>query len=192
MTHKTNGESNYNHYGNIAISDIYGEDAKYVLWHYPKDVLNAMKLSWYRYFISSTSLPVSPENKVNIKTLIAVYDYGLYGKFPMDLAQHSQLVKDAQHQPYVFLLLGLPIVFFFALYRALTNKPNTAPLDKTQRTLLLFMCLNIAMVAILGCTFDFHETARYRFITDGFSVALLGFLITHLAIRKEAQAGTTS
>jgi hypothetical protein len=185
MKHKTNGEVNYNHYGNIAISDVYGEDAKYVLRHYPTAVLNAMKLSWYRFFISSSALPVSPGNKENIPTLITLYDYVFYGKFPIDLAPHSRLVKDAQHQPYLILLFGLPLVFLYALYRALFNPAKGRSLDSVQRPLVFFILLNVSMVAVLGCTFDFHETARYRFITDGLSVVLLGFLITAVTERNK-------
>ncbi len=188
-THKSNGEVNYNHYGNIAICNIYGEDAAYVLLHYPKAYLNAMRLSCYRYFISSSALPVSPGNQAKIPWMIEIYDYAVYGKCPVDLAGVSRLVKEGGRPPYLFLLLGLPLVFAHALYRALRPGPAPRRLSTAQRSFLLFACFNIALVFLLGCAFDFLETARYRFMTDGLSVVLLGFLAHALPGRRRVNLG---
>lgn len=181
-THKSTGAVNYNHYGNIAICKIYGKDARYVLTHYPKVFFISTALSWYRYFVSSSALPVSPQNQEKILPVIRLYDNWLYGKFPFDLAPYSRLISRGGYPPYVFLLLGLPFVLFYGLFRAVW--PGPARLNRAQRLAVLFLCFNIFAVAALGCTFDFLETARYRFMTDGLSVVLLGLLFETAVLRR--------
>lgn len=176
-THKRNGEVNYNHYGNIAICNQYGEDARAVLRAQPEAYAYAMALSWYRYFLPSHSVPVSPQNRAEIGPALTFYDYAIFGKMPVDLSRWSVLVERGGHPPAVFLLFGLPVVFFYGAYRFLLGRDWTLP----QRVLLGFMLFNIAMIAVMGCAFDFHETARYRFLTDGLSVVLLGLMLTGVA-----------
>lgn len=176
--HKTNGAVNYNHYGFIANNNVYGADAKYVLLHEPRHFLIATAQSWYRYFKSSSALPVSPENQQHMRPMMALYDYGVYGKCPTDLAPYSRLVEKTETSPHFFLLLGLPLVLFYGLYGAWC--PAAVGLDQTQRPLLIFLVFTIFMVAALGCTFDYLETARYRFTTDGLSVVLAGLLLARL------------
>tara|TARA_R110001592_G_scaffold3348_4_gene18674 strand:- start:162 stop:1220 length:1059 start_codon:yes stop_codon:yes gene_type:complete len=177
--HKSNDSVNYNHYGFIANCDVYGADAKYVLFHQPKHFILSTIQAWYRYFKSSSALPVSPENQQYIRPVIALYDYGIYGKVPGDLSGYSRLVEITQTSPYLSLLLGLPLVLFYGVWRAL--RPGHWQLTMAQRALLAFACFTIFMVAVLGCTFDFLETSRYRFTTDGLSVVLLGLLLHHVA-----------
>ena len=50
-------------------------------------------------------------------------------------------------------------------------------MNPAQRATLAFMVFTIFMVAFLGCSLDYLETARYRFTTDGLSVVLLGLCI---------------
>jgi hypothetical protein len=180
-THKRNDAVNYNHYGYIANCNVYGADAKYVLLHQPKHFIISTVQSWYRYFKSSSALPISPGNQEHIRPLIAFYDHIIYGKSPFDLSEHSRMVAKTNTPPYVFLLLGLPLVLLYGVYRAL--RPGTFGLAPPQRALLLFLGFNIFMVAALGCTFDYLETARYRFTTDGLSLVLLGLLLHNTGLR---------
>lgn len=176
-THKTNDAVNYNHYGFIANCNVYGADAKYVLLHQPKHFLISTVQSWYRYFKSSSALPISPENQQHITPLIAFYDHVLYGKVPVDLSKYNRLIEMTGTPPYLFLLLGLPLVLLYGVYRAV--RPGRFGLTGAQRGVLLFIGFTIFMVAALGCTFDYLETARYRFTTDGLSLVLLGMALQH-------------
>lgn len=187
-THKSTGAVNYNHYGNIAVCNIYGRDARYVMRHYPRAYFNAVALSVYRYFTSSTDLPVSPHNKQRILKFIALYDYLGYGKSPINLHPYSRLVQKAGQAPCFFLLIGLPLVFLHGLYRVFRSRQPA--LNRTQRIVVLFLCFNILVVFALGCALDFLETARYRFMTDAFSVALLGLLLQ--SVRPIKNTGAAS
>jgi hypothetical protein len=177
-THKANGKVNYNHFGYIENCEVYGADAKYVLLHEPRHFIVSTVQSWYRYFKSSSDLPVAPENQQHIRPMLAFYDHILYGKVPFDLSPWSRLVEKTQSAPSVFLLVGLSLAFFFGLYRA--ARPG---LSAAQRATLAFMVFTIFMVAFLGCSLDYLETARYRFTTDGLSVVLLGLLIHSMRIK---------
>lgn len=174
-THKANGSVNYNHYGYIANCDVYGADAKYVLRNHPWHFVVAAGQSWYRYFKSSSDLPVSPQNQDTMRPAIAFYDYAVYGKSPVDLSGWLRIVEKTGSPPYFFLLLGLPLVWGYGLWRA--ARPGARGFSTPQRAVVLFLVLNIAYVAILGCSLDYLETARYRFTTDGLSVVLLGMLL---------------
>ena len=171
-THKANGKVNYNHFGYIVNCEVYGADAKYVLLHEPRHFIVSTVQSWYRYFKSSSDLPVAPENQQHMRPMLAFYDHFIYGKVPFDLSPWSRLVEKTQSPPCVFLLLGLPLVLFYSAYRAW--RPAPLGLSHAQRATLAFMVFTIFMVAVLGCSLDYLETARYRFTTDGLSVVLLG------------------
>lgn len=187
QTHKSNGAVNYNHYGNIEISRIYGQDAWYVLLHRPKVYLLSLAVSGYRYFKSSSALPVSLENQAKISWITACYDYAVYGKCPFDLSPYLRIVKRTGDPPYFFLLIGLPLVWVHALYRVW--KPGLILLTVPQREVIFFLCFTILMVAVLGCALDFTDGARYRFKTDAYSLALLGVLLRNLQF-GHVSAGT--
>ena len=187
QTHKSTGAVNYNHLAFIPICDQYGKDALYVLTHHPRYFLIATTLSWFRYFKSSTALPVSPDNREALGLLVPLYDHVAYGKLPFDLAPYSRFIQLAGTPPYLFLLLGLPLVFAYGLYVVFKGASGPIALTRAQRLVILFLCFNILFVAVLGCTFDVLETSRYRFMTDALSVALLGVLIQHALARWQGR-----
>jgi len=176
QVHKSTGAPNYNHMGEIAICEQYGNDARYVLVHEPKQFLAATAVAWYRYFRSSAELPVSARNSRVLRAVTAVYDRLFYGKLPLASISRLSLVRTAG-PPYVFLFLSLVAAFAYGLYAAFARADRGRGLTRSQRITVLFLCFNILYVAVLGCTFDVLETCRYRFMTDGLSVALLGLLI---------------
>jgi len=180
--HKSTGAVNYNHAAFIDICKVYGEDARWALFHRPKAFVYALATSWYRYFKSSGALPVSLHSQAHMQPMQWLYDHVFYGKLPFDLAPYSRLVDKGGNPPYLFLIFGLPALFCFGVYRLLWRPPPT-PAD---RALLAYLLFNIAFVAVLGCTFDFHETARYRFKTDAFSLVLLGLVVQGIAARRRA------
>lgn len=185
--YKSTGAVNYNHFGTIAVSNVYGRDARYVLLHYPKAYLHAVAQSFYRYFIPGSALPVAPQNRAHIQFMLDFYDYGVYGKLPYLPGPLAKLRNWGNYPPHLLLLFGLPLLLGYGLYLVLPGKSVALPLTRAQRGVLLFLCLNIAMVAALGCAFDFLETARYRFKTDAFYFALLGMLLHKIGCARSRQ-----
>lgn len=176
QSHKANGAVNYNHYGNIALSNLYGADAKAVLFHHPKAFLAATALSWYRYFQPASAPPVSPQNKAKIRPVLRFYDHVLFGKLPVDPQSLGNFIARAGHPPYIGLLFLLPLAILFGLWRVCFP----GALSPAQRGVIFYCCTVIGMVAVLGCSLDFLETARYRFNTDALSLALLGRLLVEI------------
>ncbi|MBI1320593.1 MAG: hypothetical protein GC168_16845 [Candidatus Hydrogenedens sp.] len=177
-THKRNGEVNYNHYGNIAICKVYGQDARYVLFHRPEAYLAAVAMSAYRFLGPTDSPPVSPQNKAAMPWALGFYNKVVYAQFPLDLRPHIPWLARAGFTPYLSLFLGLPAAFLFGVWSLVRwcRSTRTLRLDP-QRLVLGFLLANIVVVAVLGCALDFHETARYRFLVSAFSVALMGMLL---------------
>lgn len=179
--HKSNGAVNYNHYGLIDVAQVYGADARYALRHAPWSYVVAVSQSWYRYFIPSHALPVSPHNQATMPWAIGLYNTLVYGRIPMAWVDSFKVVQQGGHPPHLFLLLGLPLVWGWGVWRALGR--GRSPLSHAQRGVLLFITFNILMVMGLGCALDFLETARYRFMTDGLSVVLLGLMLQDIRRR---------
>jgi hypothetical protein len=172
--HKSTGAVNYNHYGLIAAAQLYGRDAKYALLHDPWSYAVAVSQSMYRYFIASHALPVSPHNQAHMGWMLWIYDELVYGKLPHSWVGSWRIVQLGQYPPYFVLIIALPLVFFYGVARALGWGPA---LSHAQRGTLAFMCFTILCVFALGCALDFLETARYRFMTDGLSLVLLGMAL---------------
>ncbi len=178
--YKSTGAVNYNHYGNIAICRVYAKDARYGLFHRPQAFLTSVVFATFRYFVPSSDLPVSPGNQQQIRGIIAFYD-ALHGKVPFSLGPLESFWERVGHRPFLFFLLGLPVLFLFGLQAAVRRPQGMDALDFPRRAVLAFFCFHIAMVAALGCSLDFLDAARYRFVTDAFYIALLGLLLSRLA-----------
>jgi hypothetical protein len=177
QTHKRNGEVNYNHYGNIAICKVYGEDARYILRHRPEAYAAAVALSAYRFLGPTHSPPVSPQNKAAIPWAIGFYDRVVLAQLPFDLRPHVPWFERAGFTPYLTLLLGVPAAFAFGVWTlARWCRDNRTLCLDPPRIVIGFLLANIALVALLGCALDFHETARYRFLVSAYSVALAGMM----------------
>ncbi|HOZ46317.1 MAG TPA: hypothetical protein PLO37_12020 [Candidatus Hydrogenedentes bacterium] len=186
QTHKSTGGVNYNHLATIAISDQYGKDARYVLLHHPRAFLIAVAISSFRYFAPATTLPVSSGNREALRWPMAFYDNVLYGRWPFDTTS-CRFLEMAQAVPYVFLLIGLPAAVLYGLIAAARGQAGPARLSRTQRIVILYLCFNIVFVAVMGCCLDARETSRYRFMTDGLSVALIGLLAQRIIAALRAK-----
>ena len=155
------GFVNYNHYGFIGIAAQYAQDTRYILTHYPRALLHGGLRGWSLYFDSSSDYLFFYETTEQIRVqglAVRLYDHLLYGRIP-------------KHGLCLFLLIVLPLLVVFGL-RAARNP--ALPFDATQRVLLLYLTFNILYVACVGNTFNATENNRIRFMTDPFSLILLG------------------
>ncbi|HPO16353.1 MAG TPA: hypothetical protein PLI09_23155 [Candidatus Hydrogenedentes bacterium] len=187
--YKSTGGVNYNHVGFIGISEVYGKDARHALRHHPRVFLTSVLFSTYRYFMPSSTLPVSPENQAHIAGIIRFYDSWVYGKLPLGTPVPGSLRERLGHPPYVLLIAGLVLAWGYGMGRLLMVfflRPAESPPRRISLTLpftLCFMCATILMVAGVGCCMDFCETSRYRFVTDGLSLGLFGMLVNDVIYR---------
>lgn len=175
-TTKSTGEVNYNHLSQLKVADLYMEDSKYVLFHYPKTFL--CSTAWAALTFAT------PCNQIEgIDWLKSFYDRVLYGKLDVRIADYIPFLGASQHQPFVFLLLGLPLLFLYNLWLGLGRGPG---LDRAQRAVLLFMAFTVFYVASLSIGVELAETNRYRFETDPFTVAVLGLFVQRVVVSRLA------
>lgn len=113
--------------------------------------------------------------------MITFYDRVFYGRWPFTMAPEHPLRQRGGHPPYLLLLIGLPFLFCFGVYRAVKET------CRSRRFVLLFMLFNVFMIAALGCALDFTDAARYRIMTDGYTVVLIGLLAESVAKRVRAR-----
>jgi FtsH-binding integral membrane protein len=79
--------------------------------------------------------------------------------------------------PFLFLILGLPVLFIFALWMAFKKPIDKIPINENQRVMLFYMCLVIAYVALVGNALEIPENNRFRFLTDAFYVTIFGLVV---------------
>ncbi|MCX5758104.1 MAG: hypothetical protein NTU83_06290, partial [Candidatus Hydrogenedentes bacterium] len=134
---KYTGEVNYNHLSELRISELYMQDAIYGLLHYPKAFVRST--AWAVLTFCSPSRLDAP----SLGWLNTLYDRAAYGKIDVTLARYIPWLGASKHVPYVFLLIGLPTLFVFGLWRTMRSATIA------ERGVLLFMCFTIFYVGSL-------------------------------------------
>lgn len=177
---KSNGPHNFNHLAHIRISNAYMKDSIAAIKHSPKSFALALAVSAYNYFRPSGDYSCSFENSRKLEAWKSWRDCVLAGKLPIEALRHVGPGRVTGSPPYVFLLLGLPLLFLYSLYCSWRGVSGRRPLSTSQRCALLYFCFNILYVGALGVLFDFNETYRYRFTTDPFSLAILGLFVQNV------------
>lgn len=181
---KADGSKNMNHIAYIGISRQYQEDALAVLRAQPQIYLVTLAKAWHIYFRPSGDLCFLNDtgNRDRIASWVDVFDYGASGKIPYDLRFIGPL-SDVSVSPlyvYLFNTLGLPFLLVFGLIVSFRRTRGSDPVvSDAQKYAVLFTCINILYVAILGNAMDYSENMRFRFTTDPLSLVLLGLCLQH-------------
>ena len=169
---KSTGEINFNHYSYIVINNDYLHDDKVVIRASPKNYLaHGVLPAWAIYFTPASNYDALNKNRDKMKPALALYDNLFCGAFPyLDLPAYT---------PYLFLLLGLPAIFLYGTTAALSPRAKFPALSAAQKRLLLYLCLNILYVAVIGNSLERGENNRFRFVTDSFSLAILALALRY-------------
>jgi len=172
---KTNGRSNFNHVGYIAVSEQYMQDAIRGLLDYPAYFFVGLARSSVAYFKSTSDYVPLEGNRLQIPCIRKLYNYLLYAKLPYDLSRIEGLpiYSDRSHYLYLSLLLGLPLLILYGVWIAFFGKH----LDENGRIVTAYLVFNIAFVAVIGNLFEAGENHRFRFLTDPMYVIILSLFI---------------
>jgi hypothetical protein len=169
---KSTGAPNMNHLAYVGISSIYLHDALRVIGHEPSAYLRGVREAWFDYLSSATESSFLDANRDAARSLVGLEDL-VYGRITEPSFERHGL----HYHVYLVLDLGLLLAFVAGLLTAL-GSPGTV--DRETRVLALYLCFNIAWVALVGNSLEVGENNRFRFATDPFSVALLGRLLSRL------------
>jgi hypothetical protein len=182
---KSSGEINYNHAAQLAISDAYGRDALYGVVHYPSAFTATTLQAWLNYFTPGSTRAADSENFPRLKPLAHIHDRLLFGELNFPLEERYPLLEhhDWGQRQYVFLLLGLPFLVGYGFWCAFGFGYSCHRLTREQRLVILYICLNILYVAVVGTTMELNEISRFRFETDPLFVVLVGMLLQHVMSR---------
>jgi len=186
---KSTGLTNYNHLAYLAISEQYLEDSIQVVRHRPKAYLNGVMKSWLTYFTPHGHFGLL-EAPSALSLLNSIYDTFYYGRIPFDMSQTGVLpfCLIPGYHVYLFLFIGLPLLFAYGLMLALSRRSASAGLDRNRRIVILYFCLAMAFVAVPGNLLELTENNRYRFSTEPFSLVLLGLFIQFFLIPRLSRA----
>jgi hypothetical protein len=176
---KSTGEPNFNHLAYVALSEQYLRDSLAVVRHAPRAYLRGIEEAWLDYASSTSDSSFLAPNVDRAKPLTEAYDAFLYGRVPGLVLERGGI----RYRVYAGLVVALPLAWIFGLWRAFGSEEA-----KEARPLVLYLCFNIAWVALVGNSLEVGENNRFRFVTDPLSVALLAMLAERLVERLRPES----
>jgi len=181
---KSTGETNYNHAAFLAISRQYARDCWSVLKEQPTAYVKGVLRSSFVYTKSTSDYGWLIDNRNRIYVLDEIYNRVFYGR--VQLETRIGHVRGAPGQPfdvYVSLIVGLPLLLAFGFWSSFARRSG---LTQAQRAGLLFGCACVAYVALVGNALESGENNRFRFMTDGFTCAVLALLVERVLQSRHA------
>ena len=195
QVYKSTGPPNYNHLAYVAISEQYWKDSWAVMRYKPRAFLKALARSGFIYFKSTSDYASGVHfldetgNLTRVSAINNIYDHIFYGKYYFGplvtrlLARRG--VKIAEIAVYPYLIIWLPLLFYYGARLALKKKAAAAAgLTAAQRLTLSFICFNVLYVALGAGLLTWAESNRMRFLSDPLSAALAGVFVQHFIIRN--------
>lgn len=195
QVYKSTGPINYNHQAYIAISEQYWKDSWAVMRYKPRAYLKALTRSWLIFFRSTSDYASGiyfldeTGNLSRVSRVNEIYDHVVYAKYYAGPLLSRLLafarVRAPGHALYPYLIIWLPLLFYYAARLALKKKAAAAAgLRPAQRLTLAFVCLNVLYVALGAGLLTWAESNRMRFLSDPLSAVLAGVFVQHFIIRK--------
>lgn len=148
------------------------------------------ELSVINPFSPLVRFPMEYRCRETLASVNAFYNSLFYGRIPCDVSQTGILPFNLipGYRVHILLILGLPAVLLYGLLVSLKNQSNKAILDPRQRAVVLYLCIAITFVALVGNLLETRENNRFRFTTDPLSVVLLGLFAQHTVVPRLSRA----
>lgn len=184
---KSTGHINYNHAGQIAISDVYGRDARYALLHYPAAYVATTVQAFFQTFkpaicVLGESTELQRLRPVRRCYQLVLLEGWLSLRFP-DGSRWGRLVGGRWFLVY---LVGIPGLFVFGCWFAFTQYRSKTPAGQVRGAVAAFICGNIFYIIAVGVLMELLETPRFRFMTDPLTIVLLGMALQTAGTRAAA------
>jgi len=171
---------NYNQWGYISLSKAYLHASLEATVLYPFGTLQGLAKAWFYYFKSASDYRLLDYNRRHIDGLSRGSDALFFFRWPWPLEW-----KGRTHFIYIGLLLGLPFLWFFGLRCMGRWRKGRS----VQAVALLWVCANIAFIALIGNTFEEGENNRFRVMSDPLSACLLGIFFEERLRKRECKSG---
>ncbi len=192
----SSGGPNFNNIAYIDIDRQYLKDSIQALLSHPEAHLKSQLRAYFAYFLSSSDNFFVEGNRQRIQYADRLFNLLFYGRvLQHDETTVTRYAKLLQHEEPpltreniatiylpmtlnlgLFLLVGLPLLVFYGLRLAIKSLSQRAP-DLPSRLTLLFMCITVVLVTLVGNSFAAGENNRFRFMVDPFFVVLLGLFL---------------
>jgi hypothetical protein len=169
---RANGNPSFHHLAYVGISDQFLSDSVAMTLAYPESYIKGTLGGWFLYFRSASDFHGVEQNRKRISDHNALFDRIVFLKTPDILAQGGK-----RYPVYISILLGLPLLFIYAIRLLFKKNANGYILNDNQRIALMFLCFHILFVAVVGNTLQSGENNRFRFTTDPFYLVLLGLFL---------------
>ncbi len=183
---KSTGAVNPNHLSFLEVQKIHLADARATVREHPRALAKSLSTAWFTYFLPATDFPFFDHNRPRIAALDRAFNVVFHGQM-LDASDRKKVRQAPWWQlPFytgTFLLLGLPALWIWALWRLVTGFRN-GDIWLSRAFPIAFLLFNIAFVTAVSNLASCFENNRYRFSLDAFHFVLIGLLLTWIADRR--------
>lgn len=185
---KSSGVQNLNHLAYVNISTQYTADASRVLVSQPSRYAFAVAKAFVIYFYPASDNRLLGENVGRIAWLVRAHRFAIAGCVGCLFSKSSTtpledtgarnggsyLDRLAHHAPRIgiFLLVVVPLLFLNGLRLGIVSLVRGE--DNAFAFTVLFLCLIVGYVTVVGNSLEIGENNRFRFMIDPLFVALAG------------------
>jgi hypothetical protein len=177
---------NWNYVGYIYLSRQYMRDARYVLLSHPRVYMLSLARAYCLFFHPANNYGFLRINRVHIQRLNRLWNIVFFGQI-IDTSEATGPEPDHSREHYLrvpfkmglFLMIAFLGLSFYGL-RLMIEAFRRKPVDWPFAGTVLFLCINILYVALVGNCFEVGENNRFRFKIDPFLLVLLGLFLSDL------------
>lgn len=184
---RENGNPNFNHSAYLRIADVFLQDARTVLRRHPEVYWEATQRAWATHYLPIHDYAMFGRRRAEaarfLRPVERVYE-GMGFAFAMAAWDWGEPLPPFEARPgwgWAWLTLGL---WLMAVMMAIGQRRSRA-----HCVTLLYVALNIAVVAVVGNSLELGENQRFRFLSEPLTYLLLGLCIEQMLRRLHRAAG---
>lgn len=185
----SSGHPNFNNLDYLQLHDLYFADAKSIWIHYPIAYVRSVVIAWFAYFLPTSDLHSFDAVRPKLQPFDRIYNAVVFGQFrqaanrkDLRAIRASDGVAPLLLYTGIFLLIGLPLLLFWALLQFLPRWRTRWTLE--ERAVLGFMLSTILFSTAVSNLLSTFENNRYRFPLDGYYTVIAGLALTSAARRR--------
>ena len=177
---RSTGPVNANNLTFVAASDLYRDDALYVIRSFPRTYLKGVSWAYIVFFEPASASALLAKNIRAIERWTHLCALFLYGSGMPTVPSVPEPVEAAYMGVFLIAAYAIALAYGIGQVWRLLCRPDS----RTARTVTLaYLCLNVLYVMVVCNALEVGENNRFRFPTEPLVVALLAACITD-AVRR--------